>query len=852
MRIAVLLVLSLFISGLSYGQSGKGRGVYVDKKGVLRWEKDGKEAVFFGVNYTSPFAYGYRSHGVLKADLERAIDQDVYHLSRLGIDAFRVHIWDTEISDSLGNVLNNEHLRLFDYLVAKLKERNIRIFITPIAFWGNGYPEKDERTPGFSRVYGKQQVVVNELGIRAQENYVRQLVQHVNPYTKLSYLNDPDIIAAEVNNEPHHTGPKEKVTEYINRLAAAMRAGGWKKPVFYNISESPAYADAVAKANIDGISMQWYPTGLVANHTLQGNYLPNVDEYHIPFDTIPAFANKARMVYEFDAGDVLQPIMYPAMARSFRKAGFQWATQFAYDPLATAYANTEYQTHYLNLAYTPAKAISLLIASRAFHTIPRFKDYGRYPADSTFGDVRVSYAASLSELNSASEFFYTGTTSTAPRQTASLKHIAGTGSSPVVSYTGYGAYFLDKLADGVWRLEVMPDALPVRDPFAKASLSKEVRRVEWNDQTLTVSLPDLGQAFTIQALNNGNTYTSAARAGAITIQPGSYLLVKAGGDARAWKGDTKLGALQLNEFAAPKPVETALYVNHTPLAEVIAGKSFAITAIVPGIKNSDVVTLELNSTAGVWKSIVMDRKDHYQLTATIPAEVVVPGLLEYRMIVRRENGDFASFPGNHTENPWAWDAYRRETWQTFVAAANGALTIFDATTDRDVYVYPNLWRPEEKQFTAGDRSGQLVLKLNAKELKKGDAIGIQYFFGDRLNGRKQEVKTFKNIVVRMRTINAAGLRVKTGLINREGICYAAYVEAGESFQDIRIPLSGLKRDAALLLPRPYPGFQPLWFEGTKGTETFALDAVEKVEVLITAGAATQSGVGLVIERIWLE
>jgi hypothetical protein len=46
------------------------------------------------------------------------------------------------------------------------------------------------------------------------------------------------------------------------------------------------------------------------------------------------------------------------MARSFRRAGFQWATQFAYDPMATAYANTEYQTHYVNLAYTPSKAIA--------------------------------------------------------------------------------------------------------------------------------------------------------------------------------------------------------------------------------------------------------------------------------------------------------------------------------------------------------------------------------------------------------------------------------------------------------------------------------------------------------------
>lgn len=847
MRNTILSGLLLLFAVALQGQSKTGRGVYVDKQGVLRWEKNKQEAAFFGVNYTAPFAYAYRSHGVLHADLERAIDQDVYHLARLGVDAFRVHVWDTEISDSLGNVLNNEHLRLFDYLVSKLKARNIRIFLTPIAFWGNGYPEKDERTPGFSRVYGKQQAVVNESAIRAQENYVRQLVQHVNPYTKLSYIDDPDIIAAEINNEPHHSGPKAKVTEYINRLAASMRSAGWKKPVFYNISESPSYADAVAKANIDGISMQWYPTGLVANRTLQGNYLPYVDSYHIPFDTIPAFAGKARMVYEFDAGDVLQPVMYPAMARSFRKAGFQWATQFAYDPLATAYANTEYQTHYLNLAYTPAKAISLLIASRVFHMVPRLKEYGHYPADSTFGPFRVSYRASLSEMNSAEEFYYTGTTASKPVEMSALKHVAGTGSSAVVSYTGYGAYFLDKLADGVWRLEVMPDALPVRDPFEKASLSKEVRRVAWNEQSITVKVPDLGGVFGVRGLNAGNVYTGTAREGEVVVRPGSYLLVRTGVDARGWNGEVKNGVIRLDEFVAPQPVVTTLYVNHTPLREVSGGKPFLIEAIVPGIKDSDVVTLEMSTSSGGWKNIVMERKDRYKLMATVPADVVVPGVLEYRMIVRRENGEYVSFPGGRVGDPWAWDAYKRETWQTFVAAAGGALTIFDAAVDRDVFVYPNLWRGDEKRFEAGDRSGQLVLRLVSKQVKEGDVVGIQHYFGDVLRGRMAEVGSFKNIVVRMRTVNVEGLRVKVGLVDKDGGCYASYSEVGDGFRDVRIPLADFRRDKALLLPRAYPGFQALWFEGR---EAFVLGDVEKVEVLVVGGG--RKDVEGLIERVWIE
>jgi|SRR5688572_4126531 len=81
--------------------------LHVDEKGVLRYTKDKKEVSFFGVNYTTPFAHAYRAHKVLGVDLEKAIQLDVYHLARLGLDAFRVQVWDTEISDTVGNLLEN-------------------------------------------------------------------------------------------------------------------------------------------------------------------------------------------------------------------------------------------------------------------------------------------------------------------------------------------------------------------------------------------------------------------------------------------------------------------------------------------------------------------------------------------------------------------------------------------------------------------------------------------------------------------------------------------------------------------------------------------------------------------------
>ena len=828
-------------------------GVYVDGHGVLRWRQGNKEAAFFGVNYTVPFAYGYRSHKVLNADLEKAIDQDVYHFARMGIDAFRVHVWDTEISDSAGNLLENEHLRLFDYLVAKLKDRHIKILVTPIAYWGSGYPEPDVKTAGFSNIYNKQQAVTEEAAFVAQERYLEQFFRHVNPYTNQTYQQDPDIIAAEINNEPKHTGPKARATAFVNRMVKAVRGTGWTKPIFYNISESPTYADAVAQANVDGFSFQWYPTGLVANRTLKGNYLPHVDQYRIPFDTIPQFARKARMVYEFDAGDILQSTMYPAMARSFRAAGFQWATQFAYDPLATAYANTEYQTHYLNLAYTPSKAISLMIASEVFHRLPRGKQYGSYPADTVFDVFRVSYIEDLSEMNAPQQFYYSNTTRTKPANISKLSHIAGVGSSPVVQYTGTGAYFIDKLAKGVWRLEVMPDAMHVRDPFAKASPRKTVTRIVWEDHPMQLSLPDLGGSFSISGLNEGNTYNATASGGKVTLRPGTYLLTRSGKSSQNVKQQAQ-GAVGLREFVAPKPTTDNVYVSHQPFREVSAGKAFTLEAKVVGIDTTAKVSLVAGTLSGDWETVPMQPAAPALYHATVPAGLASPGLIRYRIMVEPKEGEFITFPGSHRGNPWAWDFIAADTWQTFVAADKGALELFNPTQDQNIFMYPNLWRSDERQFRTGDKPGQLILGLAAKELAGEGVMGFQFYFKDKIQGREAELTSFDRLVIRARTTQATPVQARVALITGSASAYAAPITLTREFQEIAIPLSSLQPVAFMLLPRPYPGFHPFWFKpGNVGA--FKLQEAEKLEIILgdhLSPAEKEKAYSMEVEGVWLQ
>ncbi len=849
-----VLILASILSINCIAQSKKDRSdsgpVYIDKDGVMRWKANKSEASFYGVNYTTPFAYAYRAHKALNADLEQAIRDDVYHMARLGFDAFRVHVWDNEISDVSGNLLENEHLRLFDFLLAELKKRNIKTIITPIAFWGNGYPESDENVPGFSRHYGRGKLTTNDSAIAAQDNYLRQFFTHTNPYTKLAYKDDPDVIAVEVNNEPSHSGPKAGVTKYINRLAAAIKSTGWNKPVFYNISQGPYYADAVAASVVNGFSFQWYPSGLVSNNTLKGNYLPHVDKYTIPFDTIPAFSKKALMVYEFDAADLLQSCMYPAMAKAFREAGFQWATQFAYDPMAIAYANTEYQTHYLNLAYTPSKAISMLIASRVFHKVPRLKNYGTYPADSVFDSFRVSYRESLSEMTTDQEFYYSSSTTGKPANVARLQHIAGVGNSSVVSYDGTGAYFLDKLEDGVWRLEVMPDAIFIRDPFEKASPKKEVTRIQWGTNNMKLALSDLGSNFSIKGLNDNNPFTTSSEGSWFHVAPGTYLL---SASDKKFSGKTaNLGPIGLNEFVAPRPAKGEMYLYHEPFAEITGGKPFRVSAKIVGIDTGRAV-LQINRMGGQFRSIPMVKKNSFEYTAEVPADLVTAGMLSYRIILRKGK-EISVFPGNVKGDPFAWDNFTNETWKTYVADEKGELEIYNPTIDRAVRTYPPFRRGFQTSYITGEKAGQLIMKMTGNDLTGVQMMGFQYSFIDKLQGRKDEINSFDKIVVRARS-GSSPVQAKVIFICADASARSAVITLTNTFQDIEIPLNSLVPDSAILLPRPYPGFLPLFFKAASGNSLPAFSAAERVELRIGDGipaSELNKQYSLEVERICLK
>src|SRR5439155_14092276 len=201
---------------------------------------------------------------------------------------------------------------------------------------------------------------------------------------------------------------------------------------------------------------------------------------------------------------------------------------FAYDMLRTASRNLAWQTHYLNLVYTPRKAMSASIAAEAMHRLPRMRSYGSYPENTRFGDFHIAYDENLAELVARDAFLYAGSTRATPPEPAALRRIAGYGSSPVVRYEGEGIYFLDRVRPGVWRLEVYPDAVPVRDPFEPPNASKIVTRALSRTWPMSVALPALGDAFTVQPVNPVNPRREVAVHDRFIVTPGVYVLSAAG------------------------------------------------------------------------------------------------------------------------------------------------------------------------------------------------------------------------------------------------------------------------------------------------------------------------------------
>ena len=492
-----------------------GREARVDGSGVLRWTDTGEEVSVFGVNYYLPFRCDFDAVAAGNGDFNQVMEEDVAHLRRLGLDSMRIHCFTRQFATHDGGFVANRHIEVLDRLISLCAANGIYVWLTPIAWWNGIY----DAAPREGKAWTREQMSSDRDIWARQARFLREFGSHLNPFTGKTYAEDPAIIGFELVNEPLYPKdwPDEEVTAYVDTLAEALRASGTEKPIFYNSWKGRNAA--IAKARIDGMSGSYYPTGLESGHALKGSQLAKIVESTLKPDE--SVARKAKMIYEFDCADTPGAYMYPAMARLFRHEGAQAAHQFQYDLLRLADVNSSWMTHHLNLLYTPAKALGLAIAAEAFRRLPRGCGYSVSTNEMTFGNFRVDAARNLSQMVTETDYLYTANPIDLPPAPEKLRRIWGVGASSVASATGNGTYFLDKAAEGIWRLQLYPDVFSVRDEF---SGGKELKQVLLSDlRTMHISLPDLGDMFRVRDAATGKEI-ARAREGRMRLAPGDYVL----------------------------------------------------------------------------------------------------------------------------------------------------------------------------------------------------------------------------------------------------------------------------------------------------------------------------------------
>jgi hypothetical protein len=812
--------------------------VFQDKNGVVRWTDSNKEVSLFGANYCLPSACDYRAAGYISNDRKKMIDQDLSHFVRMGWEGLRVCLWgDFQNSDKDGNLVNNDHLDLMDYLIAKAKERGIYMLFSPIVTYSSQWPDAMADTigaNGFSTHFKKSELGTNPAAIKAQTNYLRQLMNHVNPYTKTALKDEKAILFVEMINEPtHHSKDVKGSVAYINALVDAVRSTGCSKILYHNVSQDFEIATAMQQSKIQGASFAWYPSGLNSGKTLTGNYLRSVDRYDLMLK--PELAKMSKIVYEFDQPDLSTSYMYPAMARTFRSVGAQFAAIFSYDMLATAAHNLGWQTHYMNMVFTPNKAVSGIIASEIMRTLPRGKSYGNYPQNTVFPPFRISYEEDLSEMITAEKFIYANSTKSKPDNVDQLKQIIGCGSSSIVDYEGKGIYFLDKVSEGVWRLEVHPDAVFRKDPFQMPSPDKIVSRAMARNWNMSLKIQDLGNSFTLKSINGSAKEDQTAQNGEIKIRPGVYILSKEKG-IDLTKLPKTIVNLAMNEFVSPDAHQLPVDIKINSSDRFVAGRPMTIQADVYSNEAPDAVSLYVRpKSSRRFFKIPMKHIRGFAYEAALPASVSKPGWFDYSIVVE-EGKLVTNLPAGTHIKPDDWDYYDVQTFSGQITDANASISLVDPLADVSSISFTRVGdniRHGIFNLVPGSEFQKAAFKLElpVDHDKDLEDYTISIPVKNKLKGLSPSLEKVKQLQVKYR--GAAGAQdMYLTLMQKDGTSWVKKLDLTQNWTTQVVDLNSFSSGKGVMLPLGYPGRWNYWVQDSGKAKEMNLAEVEWVQLSV--------------------
>ncbi len=124
-------------------------------------------------------------------------------LARLGINCVRMHHMDSHSiwgKSENKTIIDPQRLDALDYLIYQFKQHgiytNINLHVSRTLGDKEGFPHADQR-PKYDKGIGNFEPRM----IQMQKKYARDLLTHVNPYTKTTYCEEPAVAMVEISNE---------------------------------------------------------------------------------------------------------------------------------------------------------------------------------------------------------------------------------------------------------------------------------------------------------------------------------------------------------------------------------------------------------------------------------------------------------------------------------------------------------------------------------------------------------------------------------------------------------------------------------------------------------------------------
>lgn len=177
--------------------AGKYGWLLADSDGRFSFEQaPGKPVRFYGVNLC------FSAHYLTHEQADRVADR----LARLGYNAVRVHHYEGELTeaDPQRTRLNPEKLDQLDYLLAALYRRGIYVttdlFVSrPVDVAQFGLSTENGRRNAMNGF--KTLAALNPAAFENWKAFARNLLEHVNPYTKRAYKDEPGLAWLALVNE---------------------------------------------------------------------------------------------------------------------------------------------------------------------------------------------------------------------------------------------------------------------------------------------------------------------------------------------------------------------------------------------------------------------------------------------------------------------------------------------------------------------------------------------------------------------------------------------------------------------------------------------------------------------------